>query len=235
MPMTAFESAKNMLSQASEARECVVHTNDSTLPPKATFIPYEAPDMTSLPFLQAAVTRVDPEARLIVPSDGSGIAFSFSKHYATPPFQQINQQLRNIERELPNCISRAADGNYIITRSAKIMPLDVHDMLGTIAKNYYARHHDVAKNTGAKTEPPHFDATPYYTMPKGEVFIDSEGLRHTRLNTKQAKEYIETNKENGKTQYEFGTLFDHAILGPIAAHEVLTTLGMLPEMGRRPS
>lgn len=230
MTPNAFDSAKAILAHAHQARPCILNAKDEEgLPPEGMLVECDITNSAALPLLEAAIHRVHPEANLITVTSHSGVVFCFPPKFKDLPIQQIGQQLRLLERDIAGCITGPNDGSYIITRDPKMHPLDLHDFLGDVASEYYRREMPTASRMADDPNSiPRFDATAHFKLPKGEVLIDDNGVRRTKLNTRQAMDYIYKCKEQGKMEYDLGSLLDHVELGPTAAKEVLNTLGMLP-------
>lgn len=235
MTDSAFSSAKEILANASHAQPCQITVNgDERDTCNGMFIPCDIDQSTATPLLQAAMSRVHPEAKLITVTNHPGVFVCFPPQYTTLPIQQIAMQLRALERDVADCIRRQDDGAYIIARDPKTHPLDLHELLDAIAGQYYRQEFHRLRQHGKPAEDiEKFDAAPYYLTPKGEVFVDEDGIRYTKLDGRQVREFVRHLKEQGKTTYEPAALLDHVTLGPVSAHEVFSRLGLLPPGERR--
>lgn len=235
MPPNAFDSAKAILAHAHEARPCILSAKEEEgLPPEGMLIECDIANSAALPLLEAAIQRVHPEAKLVIVANHSGAVLCFPPKFKDLPIQQIGQQLRLLERDIAGCISQQKDGAYLIKRDPKMHPLDLRDFIDDVAGDYYRRE---MPNASRIADDPNsitrFDANAHFVTPKGEIFIDDNGVQRTKLNTRQAMDYIHKCKEQGKTEYDLGSLLDYVELGPTAAKEVLGALGMLP--GKNPA
>lgn len=232
MKHSAFNNAKDILAHASHAQPCIVSsTRSDPVPSQGMLISCEVDDSATLSLLKAAIMRIHPDAKLVIATSQPGVILCFPPQFTSLPIQQISIQLRKLERDVAECIRRDDDGSYTITRDATMHPLDLFDLIDTIAGQYYQREYHRLKQLGKTAEEiEKFDATPHFSTPKGEVFLDEEdGMRYTKLDGRQVRYFMRQRQEQGKIAYDVGALLDHVTLGPIAAQEVLNTLGLMPQ------
>jgi hypothetical protein len=235
MTDSAFNSAKEILAHTHLAQPCTLNSsNNESIPASGMFIPCQINSNAALPLIKAAIQRVHREASLVAMLNPAGVVLSFPPQYSALPTQQIMLNIRQLERDVSRCIHQQSDGSYHITREASISPLDLCALVEALATDYYQRENHRFRSEGKDWRAiPKFDATTHFVLPKGEVFTDESGLRHRKLNSRQALDYAIQCKEQGKTAYEPGALLDHVTLGPVAAHEVFSRLGLLPPGERR--